>query len=85
MGKVLKGFIITASVLVVIGAIIFAVVMVSVDWDFSKLGTNNLVENTYDITDDFKSISMNTETADITFELTDDKNCRVECYALSAV
>lgn len=75
-----KIWIIIASVLVAVGAILFSVVMTSYNWDFSKLSTSEFVENSYVIKEDFNSISFDTDTADITFEVSKDDKCRVECY-----
>ena len=49
-------------------------------WDFSKLSTGKYETNTYEISEEFSNLSMNTDTADIIFALSDDGKCRVECY-----
>lgn len=73
-------WIIIASALVVIGIILFVLVLATNNWDFSKLSTSKFVENSYVITEDFKNISINTETADISFVVTNNGKCRVDCY-----
>ena len=80
MRKTTKISIIIASAFVAIGVILFSVVMTSYNWDFSKLSTSEFVENSYIITDDFNNISFDTDTADITFEVSEDGKCKVECY-----
>lgn len=73
-------WIIIASAFVVIGIILFVLVLATNNWDFSKLSTSKFVENSYVITEDFKNISINTETADISFVVTNNGKCRVDCY-----
>lgn len=76
----MKTRLIVATSLVVVGLILFAVVMAEYNWDFTRLNTGNFETNTYEIREEFKDISMNTDTADITFALSDDGKCRIECY-----
>lgn len=80
MGKTTKVWLITAGSLVVIGCIIFAVVMSTLGWNFTKLSTVKYETNTYEIGEAFSDISIKTDTADIIFALSDDEKCRVECY-----
>lgn len=75
-----KIWLIIASSLVLIGCIIFAGAMTTLKWDFTKLATVKYETNTYEIGETFDSISINTDTADIIFALSDDGNCRVECH-----
>ena len=76
----MKIWLIVATSLVVVGLILFAVVMAEYNWDFTRLNTGKFETNTYEIREEFKNISMNTDTADITFALSDDGKCRIECY-----
>ena len=69
-----------ATAFVLIGCIIFAGAMSTVNWDLSKLSTSKYETNTYEITEDFKNISINTETADVKFVLANNDKCTVECY-----
>lgn len=80
MKKTTKIWLITAASLVLIGCIIFAVVMSMLKWDFKKLSTFKYEKNTYEISEEFNSISMNTDAADITFMLSNDGKCSVDCY-----
>ena len=75
-----KLWLITAASLVLIGCILFFGVMTSLRWDFSKLSTVEYETNSYEITDPFHSISINTDTADILFVPSGDGSCRVTCY-----
>lgn len=80
MRKTTKIWIVIAASLVFVGLIMFAAVMSEYKWDFSKLSTGKYETNTYEISEEFSNLSMNTDTADIIFALSDDGKCRVECY-----
>ena len=80
MRKTTKIWIVIAASLVFVGLIMFAAVMSKYKWDFSKLSTGKYETNTYEISEEFSNLSMNTDTADIIFALSDDGKCRVECY-----
>lgn len=80
MRKTTKIWLVIAASLVVVGLIMFAAVMSEYKWDFVKLSTGKYETNTYEISEEFSNISMNTDTADIIFALSDDGNCKVECY-----
>lgn len=75
-----KVWLIIAASLVLLGCILFAGVMTTLKWDFMELATVKYETNTYEITEAFDGISMNTDTADIAFVLSDDGNCSVECH-----
>lgn len=80
MKKATKIWLMVAASLMVIGLIIFSVVMTKYNWDFSRLSTEKYKTNTYETTGDFNNISINTDTADIIFALSDNGKCKVECY-----
>ena len=75
-----KIWLITAASLVLIGCILFVGVMTMLGWDFMRLETVKYETNTYEIIEVFDSIYMSTDTADISFALSDDGNCRVVCH-----
>ena len=75
-----KVWLIIAAFLVLIGCILFAGVMITLKWNFMELATVNYETNTYEISETFDSISMNTDTADIAFAFSDDGKCRVEFH-----
>ena len=75
-----KVWLITAASLALIGCILFAGVMITLKWDFMELATVKYETNTYEISNAFDSISVNTDTADMTFAFSDDGKCRVECH-----
>lgn len=80
MGKSTKILLISAAVLVFIGLMIFAVTMSAIGWDFTMLGTKRFETNSYDVIEEFTGISIDTDTADIVFKVSDNGQCRVECY-----
>lgn len=75
-----KVWLIIAAALVLLGVILFAGVMTTLGWDFEKLSTVHYETNTYEISEEFHNISLNTDTAHIVFALSDDGTCVVECY-----
>lgn len=80
MKKETKLWLITAFSLVLIGCIISGSVMCMLKWDFTKLSTRKYKTSTYEIGESFRDISITTNTADITFVLSDAETCKVECY-----
>lgn len=80
MLKPTKKWLITATLLVAVGLAIFATVMTVYGWDFTRLNTTKLETNTYTVKEDFKSISINTNTADVVFVISEDETCKVVCY-----
>ena len=75
-----KVWLIIAASLVLIGGILFSGVMSTLSWDFSKLSTTKYETNSYEVSDAFNGISIDTDTADIVFAFSDDGKCTVECY-----
>ena len=75
-----KVWLIIAASLVLIGCILFAGAMTSLRWDFMDLATVKYETNTYEISEVFDDIYMNTDTADIVFAFSDDGKCRVQCH-----
>ena len=69
-----------AVLCVIVGAVLFVIGAASVGWDFTKLGTEKYENNSYEITEEFADISINTDTADIVFLPSDDGKCKVECF-----
>lgn len=75
----MKIWLIMGIVLVVIGLILFVVVMTVNNWDFTKLSTAKYVTNTYEISEAFQNLTLESDTADIRFVKSDDGSCRVVC------
>lgn len=80
MRRATKGWLITASAVMLLGILIFVGVMTVLKWDFTKLSTVELETNRHEISEDFDKISVRTDTADVFFALSEDGKCRVECY-----
>lgn len=62
-----KTWLITAAALVLVGCIIFGGAMMALKWDFSKLSTFKYETNEHTINENYKNISVISDTADITF------------------
>lgn len=80
MSKSTKIWLIIATSLILVGCIIFGCVMAMLKWDFTKLSTNKYETNSYEINDDYKNISVVTNTADISFVPSENSKCSVVCY-----
>lgn len=80
MSKNTKIWLIIAASLLLLGCIIFGGVMSMLKWDFIKLSTNKYEINNYEINENFRSILVDTNTADVKFIPSEDSQCSVECY-----
>ena len=80
MKKSTKVWLLIATVLLLAGCILFAVVMTKLDWDFKKLSTREYETNTHAVTDSFRHISIKANTADIEFVPTEDDSVSVVCH-----
>ena len=80
MKKSAKIWLIIASLLVIIGAVMFAVSLIAYNGDFTKFTTAKYQTNTHEISEEFADISIDTDTANIVFLPSDDGKCKVECY-----
>ena len=80
MSKTTKTWLIIEASLVVIGCIVFGGMMTMLKWDFTKLSTVKYETNDYEINEDYKNISIVTDTADIVFVPTENSKGSVVCY-----
>lgn len=80
MTKRTKGWLIAAFSLVLVGAILFAGVMMMLDWDFKKLSTVPYTTTTHAVTEAFTNISVADSVADIAFVPSTDGTVSVTCY-----
>ncbi len=71
---------IIATSLILIGGIIFAGVMTALRWDFIKLSTVEYETNNYEINENFKNISITSDTADVEFIVSKNEKSTVVCY-----
>ena len=69
-----------ATIFAAVGLVMFVVVMSINKWEFTKLSTVEYENNLHELTEDFSNIKIDTDTADIVFEKSEDDTCRVECY-----
>lgn len=76
----MKVVFIIATILIILGILLFGAALAGGNWDISQLGTAKFQSNTYSIGEDFQNISVRTDTADVVFVLSDDNICKVECY-----
>lgn len=79
MKKVTVIWLITAAALCLSGLIIFGGVMTMGKWDFSKLSTVTYETNEYEISEEFKNISVTSDTSDIVFAPAEDSKTTVVC------
>ncbi|MBE6608442.1 MAG: DUF4097 domain-containing protein [Ruminococcaceae bacterium] len=80
MKKSAKIWLIIASLLVIVGAVMFAVSLIAYNGDFTKFATAKYQTNMHEISEEFTDISIDTETADIKIFPSDDNKCKVVCY-----
>lgn len=80
MKKATKVWLITAAALVLIGCVLFAGVAALLKWDFTKLATVQYETNTYEISETFDCISINSDTADTQFVFSETGKCEVVCF-----
>lgn len=73
-------WLIVAASLVLVGCLIFGGVMSVLKWDFSKLSTAKYENNDYEIIENYKNISIITDTADIALVPSENLTTSVSCY-----
>ena len=67
MNKQTKVWLTMAAALILVGIAIFGGTMMALKWDFAKLSTVKYEDNSYEIQDEYKNITVLTDTADIEF------------------
>ena len=80
MCKKTRIWLMVGACLVILGLALFAFAMRAYRWDFTNLSTVKFETVTHTVFDAFRNISVNTDTADITFLPTQDGSCQVVCY-----
>lgn len=80
MNKSMKKWLIMAVSLAAAGIAVIAGAIVAVGFDFSKLSTLKYETNTYEISEDFDKISIDTDISDVVFARSDDGSCKVVCF-----
>ncbi len=74
-----KGLIITAIVLVIIGATLFVCAFAASGYDLSAFGVEKTETNTYGVEESFDKIEVDTKSSDVTLRVSEDGNCSVVC------
>lgn len=74
-----KKWLLVTAVLMILGFMLFAGAMTSLGWDFSGLTTVAWESNTYPLSEGFRDISVETDTANIRFVPSEDGGCKVVC------
>ena len=80
MGRNTKTWLWIAVCLILAGCIIWGGAMTVLKWDFKRLSTVKYETNHHQIEEDFRNITIITNTADITFVLSEDGNYAVSCH-----
>ena len=80
MSKSAKIWIISATALILMGCIIFSGVMTVFKWDFSRLATVKFETNNYEISEEYKNISVVTNTADIILKKSENSATAIACF-----
>ena len=79
MNEKTKHWLLAAGALVLLGCILFAGTLAAQGWDITKLSTTSLETNTYAGKERFHDIEITTDTADVTFAVSEDGTYRVVC------
>lgn len=82
MNKKTKIWLIVAASLILIGVIMFGGIMTVMKWDFTKLSTVKFDSTNHEIKEEFKNITIKTDTADVEFLVSNANSTRVECFEL---
>ena len=80
MNKILKKWLWIALSLICVGTIIFLGALIGLKGDLSNLSASNFETNRYEITKEYKNISVVTNTADVRLMASEDGKTWVECY-----
>lgn len=75
-----KIWLIVAASLILVGIMLFAGVMMSIKWNFSKLSTTKFSSTEHEIGDSFESIIIDTDTTNVTIMQSDNGECKVVCH-----
>lgn len=80
MTKLTKTWLMIAASLILIGGIVFAVVMTTLNWDFTKLSTSKYEKTSFVLTKQYRNIKISTKEADIIFLPSETEYTTVECF-----
>lgn len=80
MTKRIRKILISAVLFIVLGLMCFMFGMAKNNWSLKKLISRDFETNSYEIFDDFDTISIKADTTDIDFQYSNDDKCRIVCY-----
>lgn len=80
MNKTAKIWLILAASLVIIGSCLFVFALAKNHWHFANLGIVKYQTSTHTVNENFHSLSIEANTADIFFSPSHDGTCKVICY-----
>jgi len=80
MNKATKIWLIIAAALILVGAILFGCAAIMAKGDFEKMITVTYETNTHVLQESFENISIDTETASVTFLPSEDGSAKVVCF-----
>ena len=80
MSKKIKVWLIIATSLIILGAIVFTTALITAKGDFMKFSTSKFQNKDYQITENFNSISITDDITQIEILPSNDSNCLVKCY-----
>ncbi len=78
-----KVWLIIATLLLVVGCMIFGGVMMKLKWDFTKLSTDNYETSNYEINENYSNVFIVTDTADVVFLPSESLKTKVLCHEQS--
>lgn len=80
MKKSTKVLLIVAVCMMFAGLAVSTAGLAMAGYDFTKLGTQNMVSNTYELKETFSKIHMELTTTDVAFAPSEDDKVKVVCY-----
>lgn len=80
MSTAVKVWLIVAACLVLFGLIVLGVSITFILGDITNVSTFGYEDNYYEITEDYKNISITTDTTDVTFVLSENEKTAISCY-----
>lgn len=83
MSRATRNWLITAGVLIVVGCAVVAGALAGLDGDLTRLQTAPFETNRHDVTQEFHTVSLDVDTADVSFVASQGSACAVECYEQS--
>ena len=78
--KTARIWIIVGACLIMLGMIVAVAALAMESFDLNIFVTTKYETNTYEITEGFSNISIDSDTADIVFVISENENCKVVCY-----